>query len=131
MEEAMEKKKNTILYVEDDSMNMTVMRYVFKQLPEVCFLECETAEHALQIIAKERPDLIIMDIQLPGMDGYQALKLLKGNPDTRDIPIVAMSSFAFDTDIERGKKAGFVEYVTKPVHIKSFLHLIEKLLTGD
>ncbi|MBO2943658.1 response regulator [Paenibacillus sp. F411] len=118
----------SVLCVEDNRLNMQVMRHVIKRLHGVILREAVTAEQGIEIAQSERIDLIIMDIQLPGMDGFEALERLKEHEKTRDIPVIALSSFAEARDIERGLEAGFVEYVTKPIRAVQFMKLLEELL---
>lgn len=119
---------STVLCIEDNRLNMQVMRHVVKRLDNVAFREAMTAEDGLEIAMTEAIDLIIMDIQLPGMDGYEALQQLRSCERTRHIPVVALSSYAGKADIERGMEAGFNEYVTKPIRVAHFLELLERLL---
>lgn len=121
--------KQKVLYVEDNQLNMALMHHIFKRnLPSVLLQKAETAEAGLLIARQEIPDLIIMDIGLPGLNGYEALERLQSEVITRHIPVLAMSAFAQNADIERAKGAGFAGYVTKPVQVKSFTETVKKLL---
>jgi signal transduction histidine kinase/ActR/RegA family two-component response regulator len=106
-----------ILYVEDNPTNLKLMEAVLGQIPNITMLSAHTAELGLKLASEIRPDLIFMDINLPGMDGYQALKELSRMPELRDIPVIALSADAMPQDIERGLKAGFTQYLTKPIQI--------------
>lgn len=117
-----------VLCVEDNNLNMLVMKHVVKRLRDVVLREAENAEQGLEIALKEDIDLIIMDIQLPGINGYEALQLLKEHEKTSHIPVIALSSFAEKTDIERGLAAGFTDYITKPIRVGQFLQTVERLL---
>lgn len=123
----MDNGKFKVLHVEDDSVNRSVIHHLFKKLPGIQLLEAETAELGLSIAEREDPDLIIMDIELPGMNGYEALERLKSNPLTRHITVLAISAYAFESDVARGKKAGFYDYITKPIQVDGFLQLIRRL----
>ncbi|WP_136604124.1 response regulator [Paenibacillus dokdonensis] len=118
----------TILCVEDNPINMALMHHIFKKYPQILLLKADSAEQAFELVEEEKPDLILMDIQLPGMDGYEALNYLKSKKDTRHIPIMAVSSYAMDSDIARGLKAGFAEYITKPIDLKIFLGRVRELI---
>jgi CheY-like chemotaxis protein len=83
--------------------------------------EAASAEEAFEMLKTERPDLIVMDIQLPGMDGLEATKRLKDNPATRDIPVLAVTSYAMKGDREGAAAAGCAGYVTKPIEKATFL----------
>ncbi|WP_347332288.1 hybrid sensor histidine kinase/response regulator [Marinimicrobium locisalis] len=119
----------TILYVEDNPSNIRLMQQVLSRYPQ---LTLEVAEEAFLGIYKarsERPDIIILDINLPGMDGYEALSVLKRDPVTMNIPVVGLSANAMPYDIERGKSAGFYDYLTKPVEINHLMHTLNALLS--
>lgn len=118
----------TILCVEDNGINMALMHHIFKKIPYVTLWEAGTGEEAIEIATSNQPDLIIMDIQLPGINGYEALECLRKNEKTSHIPVVAVSSFAMDSDINKGIHAGFEEYITKPFHLKHFIQIIDALL---
>ncbi|WP_341938592.1 PAS domain-containing protein [Marinimicrobium sp. C2-29] len=117
-----------VLYVEDNPSNIRLMQQVLGRYPN---MQLEVAEEAFLGIYKARselPDVIILDINLPGMDGYEALSVLKRDPVTAGIPVVGLSANAMPYDIERGKKAGFFDYLTKPVEINHLIHTLNKLL---
>ncbi|WP_160497534.1 response regulator [Paenibacillus dendrobii] len=124
----MRRDQYIILCVEDNPINMALMHHIFKKYPQIRLLKADSAEQAIELLGQDRPDLIIMDIQLPGMDGYEALDYLKSREDTRDIPIVAVSSYAMDSDVARGLQAGFAEYITKPINLKFFLERVKELI---
>lgn len=128
----MEEHKQTVLYVEDNELNMALMHHVFKRnLPSVLLLKAETAKQGLRIAGEKLPDLIIMDIGLPDLNGYEALEGLKSSEDTRQIPVLAISAFAQSSDIERATEAGFAGYITKPFQVKSFTEAVAALLAGS
>ncbi|MDQ2077251.1 PAS domain-containing protein [Marinimicrobium sp. ABcell2] len=117
-----------VLYVEDNPSNIRLLQQLFARYPE---LELDVAEEAFLGIYKARndqPDVIILDINLPGMDGYEALSVLKRDPITAHIPVVGLSANAMPYDIERGKNAGFYDYLTKPVEINHLIHTLNQLL---
>jgi len=87
-----------------------------------------TAEWGLELSRERKPGLIIMDINLPGMDGFAALKVLQDDPATKDIPVIALSADAMKSQVERGKRAGFIDYLTKPVDLKLLRNTIESIL---
>lgn len=119
-----------VLYVEDNPTNVRLMQQVVGRYPQ---LSLEVAEEAFLGIYKARcllPDLIILDINLPGMDGYEVLAVLKNDPVTAAIPVIGLSANAMPYDIERGRKAGFIDYLTKPVDISRLIDLFSTIL-GD
>jgi|GEM_PF-2702276 len=119
-----------VLHIEDNPMNLRLMRQIFTARPEFELQEATSAEAALERIQQQRPDLILMDINLPGMDGYAALKVLRRDPATRHIPIIAISANAMKGDAERGLAAGFDAYLTKPIDIPAMLASVERHIAG-
>src|SRR5689334_20210015 len=102
-----------VLVVEDNAMNRKLMRDILEIRFEVA--EAHSAEEAVPLLQLRRPDLILMDLQLPGMDGLALVRQLKQDPATRDIPVVAVSAHAMKHNIEQALDAGCIEYVTKPL----------------
>src|SRR5579884_2144935 len=103
----------TALLVEDHPMN----RKLFRDILEMQFhvYEAESAEEALETLRQVRPDLIVLDVQLPGMDGISMLRRVKADPQTREVPVVALSAHAMSHDIETARAAGCADYITKPI----------------
>lgn len=118
----------TVLYVEDNPANLKLMERVFDRLGNIRLISAHNAEIGIVLAQDALPDLILMDINLPGMDGVEALKELKDRPATQDIPVIAVSANAMPRDIERAMKAGFRDYVTKPFDIEMLMHAISKAL---
>jgi PAS domain S-box-containing protein len=117
-----------VLYVEDNPTNIRLLQQIFTRYPQ---LELEIAEEAFLGIYKARsllPDLIILDINLPGMNGYDVLDVLKNDPETLGIPVIGLSANAMPYDVERGRKAGFFDYLTKPVDIHRLIAVFNELL---
>jgi len=109
-----------ILLVEDNPVNRRLAVFLLRsQGYEV--REATTAKEAFEVLQKERPDLIVMDIQLPGMDGLEVTRKLKEQPATADIPVIAVTSYAMKGDREKALAAGCVGYVTKPIDKKIFI----------
>jgi CheY-like chemotaxis protein len=94
----------------------------------VHLLTAHTPELGIELALAHRPDLILLDINMPGMDGYQVLKVLQASAELRHIPVVAITANAMPRDIERGKAAGFADYLTKPLDIGLFLQVADALL---
>ena len=108
-----------ILIVEDNEKNLKLVRDVL-QFKGYHTLEAETAEDGLALAQSHQPDLILMDIQLPGADGVTALRQLRDEPRTASIPVVALTAFAMKDDRERFLEAGFDGYLDKPINVKEF-----------
>ncbi|MEO5333647.1 MAG: response regulator [Magnetococcus sp. YQC-5] len=117
-----------LLYVEDNVSNAQLMQEVIRRMPEITLILASTAEEGIELAKKRNFDLIIMDIQLPGMDGFQALSRLHGLPETNTIPVIALSGHASPEDVERGKQAGFLRYLTKPLLFNEFNEALQDLL---
>ena len=117
----------SILYVEDNPANVLVMEEIARRM-SVRFLSAPDAESGLVLAAREKPDLIVMDINLPGMDGFEALARLHQNPATAAIPVMALSANAMDQDVMRGIAAGFVQYETKPYDLDQMTRKLRTLL---
>ena len=113
-----------ILVVEDNEKNRVLFRDIL-QARGYRTLEVETGEDALVLLQNERPDLILMDIQLPGKDGIIITKEIKGNVDTKDIPVFALTSYAMKGDKDRMMEAGFDSYLSKPIKVMEFLRTVD------
>jgi CheY-like chemotaxis protein len=111
----------TILLVEDHPMNRKLVRDIL--LFQFGVDEVASAEAAQEYLRSHRPDLILMDIQLPGMDGLALTRLLKADPATADIPVVGLSAHAMKRDVELAYTAGCVDYITKPITDDPFTFL--------
>lgn len=118
----------TMIYIEDNPANVLLMEELVKRFDGVRLLTAHTAEIGIALAEQESPDLIIMDINLPGIDGFAALARLRSQSATRDIPIIALSANAMPSAIERGIAAGFHSYHTKPIQLEAFSRAIGDLL---
>lgn len=112
---------SVILLVEDHPTNRKLLRDILQLQFEV--LEAESGEQALELLQSCIPDLMMLDMQLPGMDGLSLVRLLKTNPKQAAIPIIAVSAHALPRDIEQAKAAGCLEYITKPITDDPFTFL--------
>ena len=117
----------TVLVVEDNPANMKLTSLLLGHAGHTV-LPALDAETGLRIARAERPDLILMDIQLPGMDGLTATTLLKGDPATAGIPVVALSALAMKTDEERSQAAGCDAYLVKPLRYQELYEVVARLL---
>jgi CheY-like chemotaxis protein len=121
--------QQTVLYVEDNPANLALVEYVLRQRrPHLRLLSAHTGELGISLAETQHPDLVILDISLPGMDGYQVLEVLRNTTATRDTPIFALSANAMQRDIEKGLQAGFDDYLTKPIDVTRLLGTIDSLL---
>lgn len=111
--------EQVILIVEDNARNLKLARDILNHVGYRT-LEAENAEDGLALARAERPDLVLMDVQLPGMDGVEALGRLKTDPLTADIPVVALTAFAMRDDRDRLLAVGFDAYLEKPLNVREF-----------
>jgi two-component system cell cycle response regulator DivK len=117
----------TVLVVEDNPANMTLATFLLKSAG-YAVLTATDAEAGLALARSEQPDLVLMDIQLPGMDGLQACAILKKDQTTRDIPVIALTALAMKGDEERIRAAGCDGYIAKPLAYREFLATIGALI---
>lgn len=118
-----------LLCIEDNPTNLDLIRQYFQRQQGVSLTTAEDAESGLTMAFDQEPDLILMDINLPGMNGYQALKQLKQSAVTRYIKVVALSANAMTEDIDKGLAAGFDHYLTKPINFSELQQTIDSLLS--
>ena len=121
-------RKRTVLYIEDNEDSVHLVKAIVAQIGNIKLLTAENATIGYDISTSKKPDLILMDINLPGMNGLQALKRLQRTIETRDIPVIAVTSNTQVKDIEEGLKAGFKAYITKPIQVTEFIHTIDETL---
>ncbi|TAN53872.1 MAG: PAS domain S-box protein [Methylococcaceae bacterium] len=107
-----------VLYIEDNHFNLFYIQELLQSVEGVHLLTATDAEQGLKLAETERPDLILLDINLPGMDGYEALRHLKSSPATAPIPVLALTVNATPEDMGKGLEAGFIDYLTKPVDME-------------
>jgi PAS domain S-box-containing protein len=117
-----------VLYIEDNLMNLRLMQQIFAGKKEWELRSAIDAESGLDLARNSPPDLILMDINLPGMNGFKALAMLKEDPATASIPVIAVSANAMKGDYERGTSAGFADYVTKPLDILRLMEVLGQYL---
>ena len=121
--------RQPVLYVEDNPANVTFMKDLMSTFAQIDLLTAPTAEMGVELARGRRPALIIMDINLPGMSGIEALRALRAVPETSGIPVIALSAAASERDKEKGTQAGFYRYLTKPLNVDEFVMALEALLT--
>ena len=119
----------TILVVEDNALNMKLVKSLLR-IGKHDMIEAPDAETGITLARDKRPDLILIDIQLPGMDGLTATRIIKEDPSVKDIPIVAFTSFAMEGDEEKAIEVGCAGYITKPLNTQNFLKTVESYLNG-
>ena len=120
-----EAEESTLLYVEDNPANLKLMEKIISQMGGLTMQSAHNAELGLVMAEDNQPDLILMDINLPGMDGIEAMRELSTNDKTRNIPVIAISAAAMKRDVEKGMEAGFKAYLTKPINVQELRDAIK------
>ena len=116
-----------ILLVEDNPMNRRVIEFILKA-QGYTVIEARDGQEALEMLKDVAPDLILMDLQLPGLDGFSATRMIKGNPATKHVPVVALTAYAMSGDAERAREAGCDGYITKPIDPDDFPQIVATYL---
>ena len=122
--------KKRILIVEDQEDNRKILRDLLTSVG-YDLVEATTGEEGVAMAEKERPDLILMDIQLPGLDGYEATRRIKANPVLRHIPVIAVTSYALSGDDVKAREAGCDASVTKPFSPRALLAKVREYLPAE
>jgi CheY-like chemotaxis protein/nitrogen-specific signal transduction histidine kinase len=118
----------TLLYVEDNQANMQLVEQLIARRPDMRLLSAGDAILGIALARTHRPEVILMDINLPGMSGIQALQVLREDPLTAQIPVLAISANAMPDDIKKGLEAGFLRYITKPIDVNEFMEALDMAL---
>ena len=117
-----------ILYVEDNDDNVYMLKMRLELLGEFEVLAAEDGEKGCEIALRERPDIILMDLEMPVIDGWEATRRLNGNPQTHDIPVIALSAHALAGEREKAMAAGCDEFDTKPIEFERLVATVRRLL---
>lgn len=118
----------TVVYIEDDAVNQKVLERALKRRPHLQLASATTPEAGLALVKSLKPALVLLDINLPGMTGFKLLEILRQDPATRSIPVIAVTANVMTDDIERGRKSGFDEYLTKPIDFRIFYRVLDQYL---
>ncbi|MFK5913754.1 MAG: response regulator [Woeseiaceae bacterium] len=124
----MTKNIRKILYIEDNPANLRLVEQIIGCIPNAEIFGAPEALLGIELAEQHKPDLILLDINLPKMDGYEALIKLKKIKELSGVPVIAISANAMSSDIKKGLDAGFVAYITKPINIEKFIENINKYL---
>jgi signal transduction histidine kinase/FixJ family two-component response regulator len=119
---------HTLLYVEDNPANLMLVEQLIERRPDFRLLTARDGQRGVELARAARPAVIFMDINLPGISGIDALKILAADPATAHIPVIALSASVMPRDIERGMEAGFVRYLTKPIKLPEFMDALDAAL---
>ena len=117
-----------MLYVEDNAANLKLVRLALAQYPQITLIEAQDGALGLELARAHRPGLILLDINMPGMNGLEVMARLRADPATRAIPVIAISAAAMERDVQKAKAAGFRDYLIKPIDLPEFLTAVERLL---
>jgi len=120
-------EKITVLVIDDNELNLKLFKTLLT-LGKYKVLEAANAEKGIELVHNHHPDLILMDIQLPGIDGLTAIHIIKEDPDLKEIPIIALTSYAMPGDEKKAFEAGCDGYITKPIDTRSFLDTINQFI---
>ena len=120
----------TVLIIEDNQLIMKLVRSMLKLAHSQVF-EAKDAEDGILLAPEHLPDLILMDIQLPGIDGLDATKIIKNEPILKHIPVVALTSYAMQGDEEKAISAGCTGYIAKPIDTRNFLDILSEYLRAN
>jgi CheY-like chemotaxis protein len=120
--------EHTLLYVEDNPANLMLVEQIIDCHPHIRMLSAQDGRLGLELTHSERPDVILMDINLPGINGFQMLKILREDKLTASIPVIAISANAMPRDIQKGLEAGFFRYLTKPIKVNEFMNALNMAL---
>ena len=117
-----------VLVIEDNPANMKLVEQLIARRPDLRLLTAVNGTLGIDLARATQPEVILMDINLPGISGIEALKILREDPATAHIPIVALSANAIPRDIEKGLEAGFFRYLTKPIKVHEFMGALDVAL---
>ena len=120
--------RRTLLYVEDNPANLMLVEQIMLEHPHISMFSARDGIHGVELARAHRPDVILMDINLPGISGIEAMNILRKDKATMHIPIIALSANAMLQDIEKGQEAGFFSYLTKPIKINEFMNTLNNAL---
>ena len=118
-----------VLIVEDNPLNLKLIRDVL-EFQGFDVVTARSGEEGVAVAATTPPDLILMDLQLPGIGGHEALQRIHADPRSRDVPVVAVTAFAMKEDIERAEAAGFAGYIAKPISVRALPEQLAQFLPG-
>jgi signal transduction histidine kinase/ActR/RegA family two-component response regulator len=121
-------RQRTLLYVEDNPANLKLVEQIIARYPDIHLLTALNGISGIDIANSNSPDIILMDINLPGISGIETMKILHADLATRHIPVIALSANAMPADVEKGLKAGFFRYITKPINVNEFMEAVNVAL---
>jgi len=130
-EPQLEVERHVVLYIEDNPANLKLVAQLLGRRKHIHLLTAHSTALGIELAQTRHPDVILLDINMPDMDGYQILEIFKASALLQNIPVVAVTANAMPRDIERGMAAGFAEYLTKPINVQQFHTALDRLLAGS
>jgi CheY-like chemotaxis protein len=130
MEDTAMMSEQTVLLVDDHPQNLELLEIYMEDLPEVRVVTAKNGLEAMTKVAEESPDLILLDIMMPKMSGFEVCKRIKSDPKTRDIIVVMVTALNETSDIERAAECGTDDYISKPIERKALVGLVRNLLAA-
>jgi len=127
---AVEPKRQTVLIVEDNEQNLELLQVYLEDLPAVRVVTATNGLEAMERIKEDSPDLVLLDIMMPKMSGFEVCKRIKADPRTREITVVMVTALNETSDIERAAECGTDDYLSKPVDRKAMVNLVRSLLAA-
>jgi PAS domain S-box-containing protein len=123
-------RSRCVLYIEDNPSNLRLVSNILDHRDHIQLITAHSPQLGIELAQAHQPDLILLDINMPGMDGYEVLNVFKADPQLGTVPVIALTANAMHRDLERGRLAGFTEYLTKPLDIRCLLHTVDHWLTA-
>ena len=117
-----------MLYVEDNPANLQLVEQLIARFPDIRLATAVNGTLGIECARATQPQVILMDINLPGINGIKALKILRGDAATAHIPVIALSANAMPRDVEKGLQAGFFRYLTKPIKVNEFMQTLDAVM---
>jgi two-component system cell cycle response regulator len=127
---AAETKQQTVLIVEDNEQNLELLQVYLEDLPAVRVVTATNGLEAMERVKTESPDLVLLDIMMPKMSGFEVCKRIKADPKTRDIIVVMVTALSETSDIERAAECGTDDYLSKPIDRKAMVNLVKSQLAA-
>jgi len=124
-------RKYLLLYIEDSRTNVSLMANILRERPDIAFISAPTGELGLELARAHRPDVILLDINLPGINGFEVLERLRSAPVTHEIPVLGLSADDSSSALQQAKKAGFYDYMIKPLQKKQLLQVLSDMLLAS
>lgn len=122
-------RRHTVLLVDDNPQNLELLEVYMEDLPELRVVTATNGLEALARVEEDNPDLILLDIMMPKMSGFEVCKRIKNNPDTRDIIVIMVTALNETGDVERAAECGTDDYLSKPIDRRALVELVRNLLT--